>query len=471
MKFARHNLLMTRSEHASVLIIVLWIAFGLVSLALYFAGSMNFELRAADNRVSADAADEAIDGAARYVNYLLETQILNGSNGCFPTLLDYQCQAVPVGDAHFWLIGRDTNSPVGPGTICFGLVDEASKLNLNLAPSNALIWLPRMTIDTTQAILDWRSTNANGPTVLYYAMQNPPYQCKSEPFETLDELRLVYGANMDLLVGEDVNRNGVLDPNENDDNQNNMADPGILEYLTLYTREPNTNSNGSAKVLINPVNTTALTALLQTNFNAARATQILTQLGLVSAAGGGAGGRRGGGGSNTVVAASASFASPLSFYSRSGMTSTEFAQISTNLTTSSGAFIQGRVNVNTAPAPVLTCLLNGDTAAAQQLVNYRLSNPNNLASIGWVIDALGQSFSMDLSMLETNDCITTQTYQFTADIAALGPHGRGYRRVRFVFDTSTGTPQIVYRQDLTHLGWALGKEVRDTWLLAKNSHE
>ena len=29
-----------------------------------------------------------------------------------------------------------------------------------------------------------------------------------------------------------------------------------------------------------------------------------------------------------------------------------------------------------------------------------------------------------------------------------------------VFDTSEGTPKILYRQDLTHLGWALGQEVR-----------
>ncbi len=151
------------------------------------------------------------------------------------------------------------------------------------------------------------------------------------------------------------------------------------------------------------------------------------------------------------------------------MTTSEFAQISTNLTTTSGAFIEGRVNVNTAPLAVLTCLLNGDPAAAQQLITYRQSNPNNLTSIGWVIDALGQTFSTDLSMLETNDCITTQTYQFTADIAALGPHGRGYRRMKFIFDTSTGTPQILYRQDLTQLGWALGKDVRAQWLFAKNT--
>jgi hypothetical protein len=77
-------------------VIVLWIAFGLVSLALYFANSMNFELRASDNRVSAMAADEAIDGAVRYLKYLVGQQVANGSNGVFLTLADFQCRAVPV---------------------------------------------------------------------------------------------------------------------------------------------------------------------------------------------------------------------------------------------------------------------------------------------------------------------------------------------------------------------------------------
>jgi hypothetical protein len=153
------------------------------------------------------------------------------------------------------------------------------------------------------------------------------------------------------------------------------------------------------------------------------------------------------------------------------MSSTEFAQICTNLTTvpTTTPFIEGRVNVNTASAQVLACLLNGDTAAAQQLVSYRVSNPTSLGSIAWIIDALGQNFSTDLQALQSWDCLTTQSYQFTADVVALGPHGRGYRRVRFVFDTSSGTPQIVYRQDLTSLGWALGKTAREKWLLAKGT--
>jgi type II secretory pathway component PulK len=461
-----------KTREGSVLIIVLWISMGLVTLALYFAQSMSVELRASDNRVSAEAADQAIEGAARYVNYLLTTQIANGSNGCVPDLNGYVREAVPVGDSRFWLIGRDTNTPVGPGTLCFGLVDEASKLNLNLpTPSNAIVWLPRMTIDLTQAILDWRDTNATGPTVMYYGMQQPAYQCKSDPFETVDELRMVYGSTMDILVGEDANRNGILDPTETDENQNNLLDPGLLEYCTVYTREPNTNSNGSAKVLINPANVNTggpLDRLLSSSLGAARSAAILGHF----RSGPGSGGV----GTNLFNYPSVPVASPLQFYVRAstggnGMTSAEFAQICTNLTTAAAGrpYIEGRVNVNTASAVVLACLLNGDTAAAQQLVTYRQNNPNSLGSIAWVVDALGQNFPEDLQALQSWDNITTQSYQFTADIAALGPHGRGYRRVKYVFDTSSGTPQIAYRQDLTQLGWALGKTVRQKWLLAKGN--
>ena len=65
-----------RSERGSVLVIVLWIAFGLVSLAIYFAQTANFEFRAADNRVAAMEAEQAIEGAARYVSNLLASVML-----------------------------------------------------------------------------------------------------------------------------------------------------------------------------------------------------------------------------------------------------------------------------------------------------------------------------------------------------------------------------------------------------------
>ena len=38
---------------------------------------------------------------------------------------------------------------------------------------------------------------------------------------------------------------------------------------------------------------------------------------------------------------------------------------------------------------------------------------------------------------------------------------------KFVFDTTEDAPKILYRQDLSALGWALGRQVREDLQLAK----
>ena len=434
------------SNRGSVLIIVLWVTFGLVSMALYFANSMAMELRAADNRTAGLAADQAIAGAARYVGSVLTAY---ATNGVVPNLSEYQAEAVPIGDAHFWIIGRDNSlTPAHPDRVSFGLVDEAAKLNLNTASTNVLNGLPRLTTDLTAAILDWRSTNGSGASQIHYAMQTPSYQCKQAPFETLDELRLVYGTSLNILAGDDVNRNGILDRNEKSDTGISQAAPGLFEYVSLYSREPNLHSDGTLRT---NVNTQApLRALLQSRFGTARAAQILNRLGFRQTSG-------------RNPAPPPTFRSLLQFYVRSGMTADEFAQIYHDATVSSASYTRGRVNINTASATVLACLPGLDAGTAQQVINYRQQNPNNRGSIAWIVDALGAS-SAAIQTLQAGDYITTQSYQFTADIAAVGQYGRGYRRVKFVFDISQGTLQIVYRQDLSRLGWALGNDVRQTWV-------
>ena len=99
-----------RSESASAFIIVLWIAFGLVSICLYFASSMTMELRASENRLANASAEQAIEGAVRYLNNILAWQCSYGSNGVILASTSYECVGVPVGEARFWLIGRDMNS-------------------------------------------------------------------------------------------------------------------------------------------------------------------------------------------------------------------------------------------------------------------------------------------------------------------------------------------------------------------------
>src|SRR6266545_5759180 len=151
-RYSRLRTCSTARQDGSVLISVMWIAFGLVSLALYFAHSMSLELRAADNRVAGMEAEEAIAGAARYVsNVLANLQ----QPGALPDTNTYRFAAVPVGEATFCLIGRRDEQDA-PTTAHFGLVDEASKLNLNTATTNMLLALPRMTPDLAANIISWR---------------------------------------------------------------------------------------------------------------------------------------------------------------------------------------------------------------------------------------------------------------------------------------------------------------------------
>jgi DNA uptake protein ComE-like DNA-binding protein len=453
----RENALVTpkRSEGASVLIIVLWVAIGLVSIALYFANSMAYELRASDNRVSGLASDQAIEGAARYVGYVLQNF---ATNGAVPATNQFSCAAVPIGDAHFWLIGRDPSAQNSTEPY-FSLIDEGSKLNLNTANTNALSYLPNMSSDFANAIIDWRGTN--GIVSLDYAALG--YLAKNAPFETVDELRLVYGATPDLLAGDDVNRNGVLDAGEKNSGGTGEMNFGLLEYTTVWTREPNFHSDGSSLTNVNTASQQTLRTLFQ-NEGVNNATTLANSVfrSIHPAAGGL-------NNCNGIL--------DLAVRCRNlGMSTADFAKIYDDATTSTNAYLRGRVNVNTASADVLTALFEGLTSdeqtsegAAQTLVTYRQQNASNgnLNSIAWLIDALGNNNAV-LTALARGDYVTTKSFQFTADIAAVGPFGRGYRRVKFIFDTSDGTPKILYRQDLSRLGWALGEKARQT-LLANNT--
>ena len=423
------------------------ISFGLISIALYFANSMSLELRASDNRMSGLSADQTIEGASRYISYILT---LYATNGAVPDLTEYQAEAVPVGNAaqaeqnpHFWIIGRDLSATPSSEPF-FSLIDEGSKLNLNTADTNVLSYLPNMTLDFAEAIADWRSTNGVGTYALNYSELG--YQDKNLPFETVDELRLVYGATADLLAGDDINRNGVLDSNEKSVSGGATSTPGLLEYVTVYSREPNFHSDGTTLTNVNTAS--QLRSLLQAN-----APSLVSRI--------------------ETTTPPQGYTSLLDFYlrwSNAGMTEQQFAQVYNSLTVTNAHYTRGRLNINTASAPALTALFEGfaidpaaASAAAQSMISYRQQNPNNLTSVAWIVDALGRSSEV-ITALRRGDYITTHSFQFTADIAATGAYGRGYRRVKFVFDVSEGMPVILYREDLSRLGWALGSKTRETWV-------
>src|SRR4030095_7853637 len=133
---------------------------------------------------------------------------------------------------------------------------------------------------------------------------------------------LVNGVTAEILYGEDANLNGVLDANENDsdnsapyDNRDGRLDSGLMEYFTVYSREPASGTN---------INTQAdVQALLESSLSSQRVTEITRQLFPPRIPG------TPGGGNTTMR-------SVLEFYLRSGMTVDEFAPIANSLTATNG---------------------------------------------------------------------------------------------------------------------------------------
>ena len=243
MKTPRHECKRQAAEQSgSVLIIVMWVAFGLVSVALYFGNSMSFELRAGENRVVAIQADQAIEAAAVYVSNILATA---EQQGFLPDPQIYLSEAVEIGRSMFWLIGSNTNDSLnGSLEMTFGLVDEASKINLNTAKAEVLALLPTMTSELGAAIVDWADADSTvspgGAESEIYSRLRPAYLCKNASFETVDELRLVAGMHLKILFGEDSNLNGLLDANENDadllapgDNRDGRLDAGLVSFVIV----------------------------------------------------------------------------------------------------------------------------------------------------------------------------------------------------------------------------------------------
>jgi hypothetical protein len=236
-----------------------------------------------------------------------------------------------------------------------------------------------MTPDFARRIMDWRGTN--GIVSLDYASLG--YADKNAPFETVDELRLVYGATEDLLAGDDLNRNGVLDANEKDLNGNGQLDSGLFEYTTVYTREPNFHSDGSSLTNVNTPRQALPVAVAECRHQQRQPRHGPT---LPTGIGGEVG---------PTLAGPVWISPPLQ---KSGMSSADFAKFCDDVTTSTNTYFRGRVNVNTASADVLTALFMGLTNVEHRRIGrgadaHHLSpaKSGNLNSIAWVIDALGNT--------------------------------------------------------------------------------
>ena len=172
------------------------------------------------------------------------------------------------------------------GGIRFGLQNESARLNINtlivleknsgvLAPMisvtdaedevdaeniavSLLMGLPGMTTDVADAILDWIDEDSDarelGAEQEYYTTLSTPYSPPNGPLQSVEELLLVRGVTPTLMFGADANRNGILDPDEQQRYGVTVETPGALgwaAYLTVHGAEANKQRDGNFRINVN----------------------------------------------------------------------------------------------------------------------------------------------------------------------------------------------------------------------------
>lgn len=418
-------------EAGSVLIAVLIISLGLVSIALMFAHTASMAYRATSNDVAGRQAETAMEGGARYSIYLISA----ATPGTLPDITTYNAEDMPVGQGAFWIIGRTTDPNSNPTDPIYGLVDEASKLNINSATQAMLDLLPGMTDDFAASIVSWRGGTATSSTATNTYSQRPiPFDNKAAPFESVEEMALLDGADPGVLYGEDRNLNGVLDANEDVDtsaygqtNTINTAGngPGILEYLTAFSKEPAQKGTTSITTFTPAIRQTVETALGKP----------LTD-------------------SQYQAVSGKTITSPLQLGAALNLTDDDLTKVQGVLKFPS--LKTGLVNVNTASVTVLTCIPGIGDANASAIVSARLSQSTSSTGVMWVAQILKDP----TALAQAGIWLTGQSGVYSADVAAVGAHGRGYRRTRYIIDATAGDPTIIYRRNLAQLGFALGRQAR-----------
>lgn len=422
----------------SVLIVTMGVVIALAGLALVFSREMRVEALASGNQLSAAQAGAIVSGAAQHVLNRLT------SNTDRTTLdSEIRSQAVQLGDGAFWMLRPN---PDDETQYAFGVVDESSKLNINYASADMLLRLPGMTQELAASIIDWRDADdevseGGGAESAYYLLQPEPYYCKNAPFETLDELLLVKGATREVLFGVDANRNGVVDANEAAASSqlsslNGQAQCGVYKYLTVYGWVPNTSKSGQPRLFVGDVRTrtlAALSALLSRTMPADRVAAI-----------------------TTILRSAPQASNVLDFYQKSKMTLDEFKGVSDLITTENARVLNGKININTASREVLRCLPGLEDSDVDAILARRATGGSELENIAWVAELLPPEKAALIGGL-----IITRSYQFSADIAGVSGNGRGFRRMKYVFDLRTTPPRTQFCKDLSYLGWPLSSAQRD----------
>lgn len=414
----------------------------------------------------------------------------------------------------FSIIASGVDDQGALGGIRFGLENESTRLNLNSllmiekqVPGGGrklLMALPGCTEEIADAILDWIDADDQpreyGAEVDYYSGLTPSYAPKNGPLDTVEELLLVRGVTPQLLFGQDINRNGMVDPFEQTGapatvtttNQSLSASSllgddssaitvesdlsrGWSAYLTLYSMERNVNSQGLRRVNLNQTDMTKLYNELTAVLPEEMATFIVAykQNGPYTGDEQGEAGVTGeldltkqGGTKLTQVLDLIGKKTEVTFKGDSEKVvlqspfSSEIAAMNVylpllldNCTISAAPIIPGRININQASKTVLAGIPGMTEEVLTELLSRRQFEPTsempNRRHETWL---MAEGIVTVEEMRTLMPFVTAGGDVYRAQVVGYYQGGSASARAEVVWDATTANPRILFWRDLSHLG-------------------
>jgi type II secretory pathway component PulK len=344
--------------------------------------------------------------------------------------------------AHCWVVFGEEDPGDGK-EVRYGVRDEASKLNVNTATEDQLMQIPGMTQEIAEAIIDWRDTDdtpmANGAESSYYNSLTPGYNAKNGPIESIEEMLRIRGIDESILYGEDRNRNGVLDPCEDDGSRSFPPDDadgtllrGFADYLTVYSMDMNWTKDGRARLNATKAQPADVRDRLEKQGMSTQLAQAVER----------------------YIQQRRGLQSVAELINVQNMDEANFAIAADELTNNDNAQTPGLININTAAKEVLAGLpgLTSDDVSA--IMGRRINAAEDLSSPAWLLRVLTKP-----KLTRIFDMVTTRSYQFTVHaVVAMDDHPEMIRRIEAVIDRSYSPMRVLWRRDITLLGFPIANE-------------
>jgi len=393
-------------------------------------------------------------------------------------------QNVKLGRGSFRVIRHGSNAS---GARVYGLTDEESRLNMNVASAEQLYKVRGLAIPIAAAVVDWRDDDhkltSEGAERDYYDSLDPPHRIRNGPLETLQEALMIRGVTPNLLLGEDTNYNRVLDPNENDgaesppgDDRDGVLDRGWADTLTVHSEVDNASAWGKARVDIQQASAESLAEVdgISTDLaakivayrgqNSLETIADLLDVKQVTNTQNTQNTQSGGGNAPTASRAYRESTAATTENQESGSEITSsgsdqnqgaggenlisldlLKRIADHVTTGTGRTIPGAVNINTASREAIACLPGITEDLSWALLSFR-QQKGYISSVVELLDAPGVTREI-FKQLVPGVTVRSETFRVVAE--GWVPSSGARRRIEVVFRVGDyDVDTLYYREEL-----------------------